>query len=273
MNKTNANPDNTIIIFMSDHGYRYGSFRETFLGFYEDSLPAFFFRLPPSLKAKYPDWYSNLKRNSEQLTSTLDLHSTLTHILYEAKSKIENPFENSSTNEYTSTTNILSYSESTSPKFRARYSFFEYVPGNRSCESSSIQQRDCMCGVTPLPSQSSTFSSNWGDAVVFHINELLQSVINSGQCARLKFTKLIYSREVGYGEVLNDFKQFINYTDHLVALEAVPSKAHFESKIRILQNFTTQILGDISRINSYEGQSDCVSDFSLKPYCFCNKLY
>lgn len=309
MNKASANPDNTIIIFMSDHGYRFGSFRETFLGFYEESLPFFFFRLPPSLKARYPGWYSNLKRNSRQLTSPLDLHSTLTHILYDAKNKIENPSINSSTNstsipdsshdgselivkdidnndeplnlsstfyytvgvaaDNTTTTDISIYSEPTSPKFRARYSFFEYIPGNRSCESSSIPQRYCMCGVTPVVSRSSTLSSHLGDIVISHINYLLQSVINSGDCATLKFTKFLYGREVGHGEVWNNFHQFINYKDYLVALEAGPSKAHFESKIRILQNSTARILGDITRINSYKGQSDCVSDFKLKPYCFC----
>ncbi len=165
---------------MSDHGYRFEEFHETILGFYEDSLPFFFFRLPPTLKAKYPEWYSNLKRNSRQLVSPLDLHSALTHILYDAKSKIENPSIKSFTN-YTSIPNsnrdgsklkgdgdenatsagISIYRESASPQYRARYSFFKYIPGNRSCESSSIPQRYCMCGVTSVLTHFSTLSPIW----------------------------------------------------------------------------------------------------------------
>lgn len=314
---------------MSDHGYRFGNFRETFLGFYEESLPFFFFRLPPSLKGKYPGWYSNLKRNSRQLTSPLDLHSTLKHILNEVKIQINsdnndtllhsyNPFAPSPPTEksppsqglsflegihrflklsredqpgdapeqlnfvnvsgntsfdsyyyYISGYDNLTSSEPLNPQYRARYSFFEYIPNNRTCESATISQRYCMCGVTPQVSKTSALSSHLGDIVVSHVNYLLQSVIESGDCATLKFSKFLYGREVGHGEVWNNFHKLINYKDYLVALEVKPSHAHFESKIRILQNSTARILGDISRINSYKGQSDCVSDSRLKPYCFC----
>lgn len=309
---------------MSDHGYRFGSFRETFLGFYEESLPFFFFRLPPSMKNSYPDWYTNLKRNSKQLTSPLDLHSTLTQVLHLATSHTNNgvptnwssanlsapapyapttkqslsfidgihqflglgqPSEqeqfspvnlsNSSTFPYYYYDSIALTNETSSeplnPQYKARYSFFEYVPGNRTCESSGIPQRYCMCGVTPVVSRTSSLSSHMGDIVVGHVNYLLQSVIRTGDCATLKFSKFLYGREVGHGDVWNNFHQFIGYKDYLVALEAGPSKAHFEAKIRILQNSTTHILGDITRINSYKGQSDCVSDFKLKPYCFCKE--
>ncbi|CAG7724308.1 unnamed protein product [Allacma fusca] len=46
----------TVILFISDHGYRFGKFRESFIGYYEESLPFFFIRLPPRLKHKYPFW-------------------------------------------------------------------------------------------------------------------------------------------------------------------------------------------------------------------------
>lgn len=292
MNDASASPNNTVIIFMSDHGYRFGSFRETFLGFYEESLPFFFFRLPPSLKEKHPEWYANLKRNMGQLTSPLDLHSTLKQILYDVKSVLQ---PNSTTNvtpspqpasffdiqlfgsnEPSAMTNSTTYTfENTSssdpfnPQYRARYSFFEFIPMNRTCEGSSIPQRYCMCGVTPAVSKTSTLSSHLGDIVVSHINYMLQSVINSEKCVALKFSKFLYGREVGHGEIWNNFNQLINYKDYLVALEATPGKGHFESKIRILQNSTARILGDITRINSYQGQSDCISDFKLKSYCLC----
>ncbi|CAG7729635.1 unnamed protein product, partial [Allacma fusca] len=50
VNDATYNGNNTIILFISDHGYRFGSFRETFLGYYEESLPFFYIRMPPALK-------------------------------------------------------------------------------------------------------------------------------------------------------------------------------------------------------------------------------
>ncbi|CAG7828130.1 unnamed protein product, partial [Allacma fusca] len=61
--KSSFKGNNTVIIFMSDHGYRVGGFRESFLGYYEESLPFFFMRLPPHLKSSHPYWYKNLKEN------------------------------------------------------------------------------------------------------------------------------------------------------------------------------------------------------------------
>ncbi|ODN00949.1 hypothetical protein Ocin01_05733 [Orchesella cincta] len=306
MTNASANPDNTLIIFMSDHGYRFGSFRETFLGFYEESLPFFFFRLPKFLQERHPKWYANLVRNSRQLTSPLDLHSTLKQVLYDAETVVSTnlsmtatsslshedvmvpmldiqllfnePINNltiygvNGTSSISLTDETLAMSGPLNPQYRSRYSFFEFIPNNRTCEASTIPQRYCMCGVTPAVSKASTLSSHLGDVVVSHINYMLESVIKSGKCATLKFSNFLYGREVGHGEIWNNFNQLINYKDYLVALEASPSKAHFEAKIRILQNATERILGDITRINSYQGQSECIPDFKLKSYCFCNKM-
>ncbi len=56
--------DNTILIFMGDHGYRYGPFRETLLGYYEDKLPNMWIRLPPWIREEFPEWQNALEINS-----------------------------------------------------------------------------------------------------------------------------------------------------------------------------------------------------------------
>ena len=59
-----ADLDNTILFFMSDHGYRYGSIRQTFPGWYEEKLPNLWIRLPLTLRHRFPDWQKYLKLNS-----------------------------------------------------------------------------------------------------------------------------------------------------------------------------------------------------------------
>jgi hypothetical protein len=49
---------------MGDHGYRFGQFRQTILGFYEDKLPNLWIFLPPWVREKYPKWQTALEINS-----------------------------------------------------------------------------------------------------------------------------------------------------------------------------------------------------------------
>jgi membrane-anchored protein YejM (alkaline phosphatase superfamily) len=56
--------DNTILFFMGDHGYRYGAFRETLIGYYEDKLPNMWITLPQRLKERFPHWQRSLELNT-----------------------------------------------------------------------------------------------------------------------------------------------------------------------------------------------------------------
>ena len=60
--------NNTILFFMSDHGSRYGEFRQTLPGWYEDKLPNFWVYLPSSLRQQFPDWLEAVKVNSRYVT-------------------------------------------------------------------------------------------------------------------------------------------------------------------------------------------------------------
>ena len=54
--------ENTLVFFISDHGYRYGTRRASISGWYEDKMPNLWIHLPQ----KYADsnWIRNLKENS-----------------------------------------------------------------------------------------------------------------------------------------------------------------------------------------------------------------
>ncbi|ODM97355.1 hypothetical protein Ocin01_09323, partial [Orchesella cincta] len=109
-----VNKTNTLLVFMSDHGDRYGKFRETSLGWYEDKLPTMWIYLPPLIREKFPSWDQSLKINSRRLSSHFDLYHTFT----------DNPLPEC-------------------PQKRAK--LFTAMLENRTCEDAGIPSAYCPC--------------------------------------------------------------------------------------------------------------------------------
>lgn len=71
--------DNTVLLVMSDHGYRFSDVRVTKSGWYEDKLPAVFIKLPNSVTTEHPHWVDALKYNSRSVVfmeTTIIFHKT-----------------------------------------------------------------------------------------------------------------------------------------------------------------------------------------------------
>ncbi|XP_076101162.1 uncharacterized protein LOC143070945 [Mytilus galloprovincialis] len=113
--------NNTILLFYSDHGIRFGKFRQTFIGKIEERLPFLFIILPQWFKEKYPEIYQNLKINQQRLTTPFDIFETLTHIL-----------------------NFYTYDIQNSKK-RPGLSLFNPIPETRRCEDANILPHWCTC--------------------------------------------------------------------------------------------------------------------------------
>ncbi|XP_050416804.2 uncharacterized protein LOC126830459 [Patella vulgata] len=73
---------NTVLIFFSDHGMRFGEIRETYIGKLEERLPMMFLVFPKWFYKKYPQITQNLKINQNRLTTPFDIYETLKDILY-----------------------------------------------------------------------------------------------------------------------------------------------------------------------------------------------
>ena len=70
--------NDTLLIFFSDHGLRSGEFRKTISGEIEDRLPFIYIYLPQNTNKTYVE---NLKQNQYRLTTSYDIHATLTHFI------------------------------------------------------------------------------------------------------------------------------------------------------------------------------------------------
>jgi hypothetical protein len=133
----NSNPSilsNTLIIFTSDHGNRYGEpIRHGGMeGFLERGLPPLFIRIPERLREMYPSLSLDkvMEKNSKQLVSPFDLHHTFLHLL-KLTGMAESSFE---------------------PVLTDRSSLFlpiELMDVLRNCENLHISPEVCTCNTFP----------------------------------------------------------------------------------------------------------------------------
>lgn len=234
--------NSTVVIFLSDHGMRFGKIRETFVGWLEERMPFIYFWIPPSFRAKFPQKYTNLIANKNRLTCPYDLHATLQDILYE---------------------NVIH-----KPKGCPTCdTLFKKAQWNRSCEDAAITEHWCTCS-TDFESVSTrepvviSAANTAIKSINNYLNENKNGTSKGKRCATLHLGKVLSVRSKIKG--LSIFKTHV----YVIVFVTQPSGAIFEATVQYKNDF--EILNSISRINAYGSQSSCViSDANLKKYCFC----
>lgn len=74
----------------------------------------------------------------------------------------------------------------------------------------------------------------------------------------------VINRFVKYGDRVN---AQVNYQ---LTFSTVPGNALFEATMQFDERDDSyKMVSDISRINEYGHQSDCVDDYNLRKFCFC----
>ncbi|XP_052777656.1 uncharacterized protein LOC128214974 [Mya arenaria] len=249
---------NTVIFFYSDHGMRFGKIRETYIGKLEERLPFMYVVLPKWLTRNYPFLKTNLQTNAHRLTTPFDVYETLVDILHFDGKEKEVPSESRGA------------------------SWFREVPNTRSCDQAGILPHWCTC----LHHEKLEVQ----DDVVVKASLLLLSEITrelegyKDICEQLSLhyireaTRLVESddvlRFVAREHTTNEGHVFGETTKTLediqVVIETVPGNALFEATVRLNTVYDSfKVVGDISRINVYGHQSDCIDVFKLKKFCQC----
>ncbi|CAK9829876.1 hypothetical protein ANTRET_LOCUS7149 [Anthophora retusa] len=238
----------TALIVMSDHGMRWGSFRQTYQGRMEDSLPFVFIVLPRWWKEKYQVAWANLRRNTRSLTTAFDLHETLLDFLN--SEKLEESRLRSRSKSMPRENNL--------PR---GISWFLPIPDYRTCKLASIDSHWCMCHNSyDVPPN----DENLKDKAVFLVSELNKMLKKFVQCASLKL-KEIKAAKAWKDE--SDKEELIDYT---ITLQTEPGDAIFEGTVRYRsEDKTKKLVGSVSRLNAYGKQSACVDEFNMRLYCYC----
>lgn len=228
----------SMIVFFSDHGIRFGPVRHLITGWLEERLPFIFIWLPPWFRTKHPEIVRALKINRNRLTNPYDLHMTLKHIL-----------------ELSGRMNAMPSAASCANC----QSLFREMPWNRSCEETAIASHWCTCSPYKKSNENDKVVK---DAVNFVINYLNGELKMYGSlCAELTLHSISYARKAEYN----------HGTDiYMCVFQAMPSRGWFETTVRYT-NDTKQfeLTGSVSRLDMYASQSSCMTNDNLKKYCYC----
>lgn len=178
--------NNTVMLFISDHGMRFGGIRSTYLGALEERLPFVMMLFPPWFRKVYPDTWRNLQINRRRLINNYDLHLTIVDILGEF------------------------YAESSNPEtyFGIGQSLFLEVPQNRTCESCGIPSHYCACQTS---SNISTKDKTVIEGANFIVKNLNHGISENPKCAHLDLEKVSSADDLYY-VVLDSTKRVPYFT-------------------------------------------------------------
>lgn len=238
----------TALIVMSDHGMRWGDFRQTYQGRMEDSLPFVFVVLPKWWRGKYQVAWANLRRNARGLSTAFDLHQTLLDLL-DSRSLEE--------------TRLKSRSRAM-PKgddLPRGISWFLPIPDYRTCTMAGIASHWCMCHNSydvPLD------EASLRDRAVFLVGQLNKMLKKFVQCAKLGL------KEIRAAKAWRDEGDGVELVDYTITIETEPGGAIFEGTVRYRgEDKSKKLVGSVSRLNAYGKQSACVGEFNMRLYCYC----
>ncbi|CAL4105083.1 unnamed protein product, partial [Meganyctiphanes norvegica] len=218
-----------IVIFLSDHGMRYGGIRTTTIGKYEENTPFNFFILPESFKEKYKTAYYSLLENQKRLTTHFDIHKSLVDILdknYQNETYLAEP--------------VVKDRE---------MSLFKPIPKTRNCKDSQIEYHYCAGIILEDISTEDKISKL---AVDFVINIMNKGLLAFSSCSQLELNKIVRARRspLKNYEAMNDVPNIYN-----IIFTTTPGYAMFEATTEVMNdNFIIEnSLNGISRVNLYKG--------------------
>ena len=251
---TNGDLDNTLVLFLSDHGNRLQKYSyATANGRAERYMPFLSLKLPKKIiGSKY---HKRALANKNKLVTLFDVHQTLRHFLYinalqNDKLKINN------------CKNMFKGNSIYQRNLRG-ISLLHKIPQNRTCENALITEDFCNCykkeeikEATLIRETGHSFNSSSLLALNF-INNLTSDLRSKCEVYKIleivSFKKMIFSGENVYTEIL--------------VLE--PGQAWFEVTFKTVNE--KLILNDVPiRLSAYGAQAFCIKDDAFLPsYCFC----
>lgn len=254
--------NNTVVIFMGDHGPRWGYVRSSEFGWFEDRMPAMYIAFPKWFREKYPKHIYNLERNTDRLSTFFDVHLLLKDIIN---------FQGNETDRKVNLNN-------------RGISLFSEIPRSRTCKHASLSDEFCICQSSFQINPDFVIVKQAANAAVNFINNLLDRV-EKGKCVTLtikniKSASLFLKRgkdksllkelqdakTTDKSEALKKFKQI----ELGVTFVTSPSNAVFEAHV-ICTGKVSKICKaneHISRLNLYKNQSHCVHK-QFKEFCLC----
>jgi hypothetical protein len=258
--------NNTLLIFMSDHGNRFVETRNTLQGKLEERLPMFSFIFPEWFKHKYYAQYKNFQSNLQTLVTPFDVHETLEDLLH-----------------------LQLYNQHKPQEHQRAISLFKKIPDYRSCADAHIEPHWCSClSWRSLNDTTSEEVLRAANAVIDTVNKYThdyRKVCSTLTLKEVKWSaKLIPQKSLLNFKTNSDTDGFLadltantKVTNEMYQVKLVtnPSDAIYESTV--LYDFVSNVfrvkISDVSRINKYGNQARCImtENPELRKYCYCKR--
>ncbi|CAD5113702.1 DgyrCDS2863 [Dimorphilus gyrociliatus] len=247
---------NSFLFFYADHGLRYGTFRQTYVGRYEEHLPFMIIVPPRDFIAKYPTYYEHMRLNSKKLSTYFDIHKTLYHLLNLNNEKL--------------------YYEKHGKK--RGESLFNIIPDNRTCQTAPLRQRDCLCKTQMKISTENKLVRSATSFAFSKMRSLVKKHDKKKVCKTMSLSRaveafiLLKSLKDGVPLTENELKSKTDssYAKLVITFIAKPSFGIFEAMVGYSydsRKFT--LLENFERLDKYGNQSDCINNRELKGICYC----
>lgn len=238
--------NDSMVIFLSDHGMRWGDFRKTFIGWYEERLPYIYIWLPEWFRRENPEAYSSLAVNQNRLTSPFDLYETLRHVIAHAGGDAD-PSSGCSTCQ----------------------SLFTPVPRERGCQDAGVPYHWCTCTSFKAVNVNGKIVVDGIQKFLDHVESIVKNYKNKKgkrMCARLKVKKVYH-----VDQVINFDAESTSNIAYFYMIQTTPGNGQFEVTIRYHGNDNYTLSdSEVSRINPYATSARCLNH-GMKQYCHCVK--
>ncbi|XP_039485950.1 uncharacterized protein LOC120448173 [Drosophila santomea] len=240
--------ENTLILFMGDHGLRFDRFARTAPGQHEMSQPLLIAIYPEWLKRRFPLAMSNFERNARSLITTFDLHKTLEDVIHLDRL--------TDANVRNRTLNLVN---------GRGISLFLPIPQSRDCETAEIPQHYCLCNkLTSV----STHESSVQEAASFAVNRINELIKPYPQCRVLSLQAV----RAAY-RAKDDYRGNYRLSQIMVRLKTTPGDGNFDATVLITmlnsERKDMQLGGPVTRTDRYAHQAFCVQNYRIEMYCYC----
>ncbi|XP_075750795.1 uncharacterized protein LOC119173382 [Rhipicephalus microplus] len=231
--------DNMVLIFLSDHGLRFGDLRSTYIGKFEDRQPFAFVAFPQWFLEQNPNAAGNLRVNQFRLTTHFDVHAMLAE--------------------------LLDYPNIERPQTTYGRSLLHEIPEGRTCADAHIGPHWCVCSVRSDVTVTSTLALAMADKLVSWINRLVARATR--KCAEYHLLKVMDVTAI-HGKPDDHAHNASNF--YWITIQLSPGNAVFEGTVHVIADAMT-VLSDVSRTDRCTWMSQCAWDHWLAKYCFCTR--
>ena len=252
--------NNSILIMLSDHGFRFGYSRVTIGATIQERLPFNVIVTPKWFRSKFPHLQRSLEDNSHRLTTHFDVHATMMDVV-----------------------SMVKGGERQTHTDRGQ-SLFTPISMDRTCLDASIGIHWCTChDWTEIPTDS-PLRITAAQAAVDHMNNKLKAANYSPPCLHLSISKIISVltwKETGPVLFQQDLFQILPGSRDIydkqqscvltvmVTIELSPNNDIYEMTMCQSAAGDFKESGYISRLTKVKKAPTCMNDEAFVLYCQC----